>query len=238
MTSRAQSIPQRISIERYYASHLWRGHSKKAVLAVALLVVASLATSLVLLPYIFPGEPGIRLDMRFVLQSNSTADVFSTKCSWSAYRVEHDVYGTHIRWLEEYSELLVETEGPLTDAFTESGAVYISWNEIHYYGNDTWALQVDLYVFGAEVRLWIDGNESATTGISTELGIGSFLSIHQDLTGLGIEALNISTDVALFAESLLWSEASSWTYGTPHEYANVEASAQGLFIGTLAIEHS
>jgi hypothetical protein len=218
--------------------HFWRGHSKKAVLVVALLVIATFSTCIVALPYIFPGEPRIRLNMRFVLQSNTTADVFITNCSWSAYSVEHDVYGTHVRWLEEYSELQVESEGPLTDAFIESGDVYISWNEFHFYGNDTWAFQVDLYVFGADVRIWIIGNESTTSMISTELRSSYSLHTHQDLSGLGIEAVNISTGISFFAKNALWSQASSWTYGTAHEYSDVEANVQNLFIGNLAVDDS
>lgn len=238
MTLLAQSIPEKVTREGSQTAHFWRGHSKRAVLVVALLVIATFSTCLVALPYIFPGEPGIQLDMRFILQSNSTADVFITNCSWSAYSVEHDVYGTHVRWLEEYSELQVETEGPLTDAFIESGSVYISWNEIHFYGNDTWAFQVDLYVFGSQARIWIIGNQSTTSRISTELSSSYPLHTHQDLTSLGIEAVNISTGISFFAKNVLWSQASSWTYGAAHEYSDIQANVQDLFIGNLPIHDS
>ena len=76
---------------------------------------------------------------------------------------------------------------------------------------------------------------STVVGVSAELREYYPLSTHQDLVGLGVEGVNISTDVSFFAANNLWAEASSLTYGTPHEYLDVEANVNALLIGTIAI---
>ncbi|TFF68650.1 hypothetical protein EU520_00065 [Candidatus Thorarchaeota archaeon] len=170
---------------------------KHVALALILALIGTIATVTVLN---LPPPREIELDVTLEFRSNSTSHAAVYQYHWDAPGLETDVYPFHIDWNRQYGTMHSNATGELDEVLRESGYVQgfnIEWTELEPYPNGTWTLLLNFYVgLIDEGELLLKGDNQSIHIENLDMTDDSDPALRDGLTSLGIDALEVYTDIS------------------------------------------
>ncbi|TFF95367.1 hypothetical protein EU546_03390 [Candidatus Thorarchaeota archaeon] len=212
--------------------------SKQRRLIALVLIVALIGSITAITVLNLPSRTEIEIDITLEFRSNSTSHAASHQYHWDAPGLETNVYPFHIDWKRDYGTMHSNATGELDEVLREWGYVEgfnIEWTELEPYSNGTWTLLLNFYVgLIDEGELLLKGDNQSMHIENLEMTDDSDPALRDGLTSLGIEALEVYTDVSFSISADVLQSAFQERSITPQISDDLEMTASDIRSCTIS----
>jgi hypothetical protein len=206
---------------------------------IALVLIVALIGSIAAITVInLPPSTEIELGMTLEFRSNSTAHGAVYQYHWEAPGIRSDAYGIHIDWNSQYGDTHTNATGALDDLLRKDSFVedfFIQWTEFEPLPNGTWTLLLDFYAGWVVVGdLLLKGNNQSIHVQNLEMTDDSTAALREGLSSLGIEALEVYTDISFSISADVLQSAFQERSITPQISDDLEMTASDIRSCTIS----